>query len=85
MSSERLHPAAADSDRYIHTAKWWMELGDSYGRIGRRTAGPEGDKNSTGKPTESTNLDPGLSETEAPTKEHTQAGPGPPRTYIADV
>jgi hypothetical protein len=35
-----------------------MELGDSYGRIGRRIAGPEGDRNSTGRQTESTNLDP---------------------------
>jgi hypothetical protein len=31
-----------------------MELEDSYGRI----AGPEGDRNSTGRPIESTNLDP---------------------------
>jgi hypothetical protein len=35
-----------------------MELGDSYRRIGGRIAGPEGDKNVTGRPTESTNLDP---------------------------
>ena len=35
-----------------------MELGDSYGRIGGRIVGPEGDTNSTGIPTESTNLDP---------------------------
>jgi hypothetical protein len=48
-----------------------MELGDSYGRIGRRVAGPKGDRNSTGRPTESTNLDPwGLSESEPPNKEH---------------
>ena len=33
LSSERLHPAA-DSDIYRHSAKQWMELGDSYGRIG---------------------------------------------------
>jgi hypothetical protein len=32
-----------------------MEL---YGRIRGRIAGPRGDRNSTGKPTESTNLDP---------------------------
>jgi hypothetical protein len=51
---ERLHPAA-DSDRYkIPTAKQWMELGDSYGRIGRRIAGPNGIRNSTGRPTKST-------------------------------
>jgi hypothetical protein len=34
-----------------------MELGDSYGRIGEMIAGPK-DKNSTGRPTKSTNLDP---------------------------
>jgi hypothetical protein len=35
-----------------------MELGDSYGRIGGRIVGSEGDRNSTGRPTESTNLYP---------------------------
>ena len=36
LSAERLHPAA-DSDRCKHPIiKQWMELGDSYGRIGRR-------------------------------------------------
>ena len=49
----------------------------SYGRI----EGPEGDRNLTGRPTEPTNLDLWSS----PTKEHTQAGPRPPRTYVADV
>jgi hypothetical protein len=34
-----------------------MELGDFYGRI-ERIVGPEGDRNSTGRPTESPNLDP---------------------------
>jgi hypothetical protein len=29
-----------------------MELGNSYGRIGGKTAGPKGDRHSTGKPTE---------------------------------
>jgi hypothetical protein len=28
-----------------------MELGDSCGRIGERIADPEGDRNSTGRPT----------------------------------
>ena len=37
---------------------WGIELGDFYGRVGGRTEGPRGDKNSTGRPTESTNLDP---------------------------
>ena len=58
-----------------------MELGDSYGRIGGRIVGPKGDRNLTGRPTEPTNLDLWSS----PTKEHTQAGPRPPRTYVADV
>jgi hypothetical protein len=35
-----------------------MELGDYYGRIGGRIEGLETDSNSTGRPTESTNLDP---------------------------
>jgi hypothetical protein len=40
----------------------------------------------TGRPTESTMLDPwGLPETEPPTKEQAWAGPGPPHTYVADV
>ena len=58
-----------------------MELGDSYGRI----VGPEEDKNSTGTPTESINLDHwGLSVTGSPTKEHTWAGPRHLCTYVAD-
>ena len=40
------------------TAKQWVELGDAYGRIGGRIMGPGGDRNSTGRPTKSTNLDP---------------------------
>jgi hypothetical protein len=39
------------------TAKLLMELGDFYGRDEGRIEGPEGNKNSTGRPTESTNLD----------------------------
>jgi hypothetical protein len=35
-----------------------MKLGDSCGRIVGRISGPEGDRNSIGRPTESTNLDP---------------------------
>jgi hypothetical protein len=34
-----------------------MELGDSYRRTGGKIIGLEGDNNSTGRPTESTNLD----------------------------
>ena len=39
------------------TARQYMGLGDSYGRIGRRIVGPEGERNSTGRLTEWTNLD----------------------------
>ena len=50
------------------------------GRIESR----QGDRNSTGRPTELPNLDPwGLSETEPTTKEHICAKD--PSTYIADV
>jgi hypothetical protein len=35
-----------------------MELEDPCGKIGGRIAGPKGDMKSTGRPTESTNLDP---------------------------
>jgi hypothetical protein len=49
-----------------------------------RIENPEGDRNSTGRPTKSTNLDPwGLSETEPSTKEHIQTGPMPFHTYVA--
>ena len=42
-----------------------MELRKSYGRVGGRTEGPEKDRDSTGRPTESTILDLwGLPETE---------------------
>jgi hypothetical protein len=65
------------------------ELGDSNGRDGGRIEDSRRDRNSTGRATESTTLDPwGLSETEPPTKEHTQAGPSPPpnpSTYVVDV
>jgi hypothetical protein len=40
------------------TAKQWIKLVSFYGRIEGRIAGPRGDRNSTGKPTESTNLNP---------------------------
>ena len=47
---------------------------------------PEGDRNSTGRPTQSTNLDPWrVSGTELPTKKHTWTGPRPPCSYVADV
>ena len=68
----------------IPTAKQWTELGDSYGRIGGRIAGPEGD-NSIGRPTESANLDPSGLQRLPSTKEHRWAGPRPLCSYIADV
>jgi hypothetical protein len=40
------------------TVKQRIELGNSYGRVGGRILDSEGDKNSTERPTESTNLDP---------------------------
>jgi hypothetical protein len=47
---------------------------------------PEGDRNSTGRPTQSINLDPWrVSGTELPTKKHTWTGPRPPCSYVADV
>jgi hypothetical protein len=66
-------------------SQWWIETEDSYRRNGGRIVGPEGNRNSIGRPTESTNLDPWGSESEPPTKEHTQAGPRSPHTYVADV
>jgi hypothetical protein len=48
-------------------------------KIGERTSDPKGDRNSIGRPTESTNLDPWRSQrlSHQP-KEHTWAGPRPP-------
>ena len=51
-----------------------MDLGDSYGRVGGRIEGPEGDRNFTGRPTKSINLVFWqLSETETPIKRLKQA------------
>ena len=63
-----------------------MALRKSCGRVGRKTEGPEEDRDSTERRTKSTNLDPwGLPEIEPPTKEPAWAGPKPPCTYVADV
>ena len=52
-----------------------MELREAYGRVKRRIEGPKEYRDSTGRPTESTNLYlQGLPETEPPTKEQAQAG-----------
>jgi len=58
-----------------------MKLGDFYRRVEGRTDSLAGDRNSTGRSTESI----GLSETEPLTKEHTEAGPRPPCIYVADM
>jgi hypothetical protein len=56
-----------------------MELGESYGRVGRKIEGPKEDRDFKGRTIESTGLDPWeLLETESPTEEHTWSGPGPP-------
>jgi hypothetical protein len=53
--------------------------GDSYERIGGRIKGSEGVTNSTGRPTESTDLDSlGIPETLATNKEDTQTGQNSP-------
>jgi hypothetical protein len=58
LYSERLHPATDSDKLQTATAKQWMELGNFYGRIGGRISAPKGDRKSTGKQTESTNLAP---------------------------
>lgn len=55
------------------TAKHWVKLEESCGRVRGRIGGHTGDKNYTRRATESTNLGPW--ETGAPTKEHTWIGP----------
>jgi hypothetical protein len=62
----------------IPTAKHWIEVGDSYGRVGGKIVRTERDGNITGRPRDSTNLDPWeLSEADPPTKEYTVARPRP--------
>jgi hypothetical protein len=60
---------------------------ESYGRVEGRIEGPEGDRYSSGRPTESTNLDLWeFSETEPPNREHTQARPKPSAgKYVAGM
>jgi hypothetical protein len=62
-----------------------MELGNSYGRIGGKLAGPERDRDSTGTQTESTNLDPWGSESPNTNQRTYTAGPRPLCTYGADM
>jgi hypothetical protein len=52
---------------------------ESCGRVGGRSEQIRGVKDTTRRPTEPTNLGPwGLTETGPPTREHAEAGPGPP-------
>lgn len=61
------------------THKHWTELWDSYGIFGGRIKGPRRNKNSTEKPTKSTNLDLyELPETEPSTENHAWAFPRSP-------
>jgi hypothetical protein len=58
----------------ILTPNHWMEAGDPYSWIRGRIEEAEGERNPTGRPAVSTNLDPWeLTETESPTRQHTQA------------
>jgi hypothetical protein len=57
-SSERLNLLTESRQIQTPTAKQSTELGYSYERIGGRITGSVGDRNSTGRPAESTNLDP---------------------------
>ena len=61
------------------TAKQWTLIGYTY-IIRGRNAGPKGDKNSTVRPTESTNLDLWVSQ-----RLSHQSGPRPLCTYVAYV
>lgn len=52
-----------------------MEFREFCERVGKKTEETKGDRNSTGRPTESTNLDMcGFQVTESLTKDHTRAG-----------
>jgi hypothetical protein len=54
----------------ILTAKYWKEVVEPYGRVGRQIKGIKGDGTPTGRPTLSTNLDPWeFPEPEPPTKD----------------
>jgi hypothetical protein len=70
----------------ITTAKHWTEVRDSYGRVGGRIQDLGGDRNSTERLIEFTNLDPWeLSEMEPTTTKNIhglERGPGP---YVADT
>jgi hypothetical protein len=74
LSSERLH-LAADGDPKPNI-RWSSRV---LLRAGARIEGSKGDRDSTGRPPESTDLNPsGLLETERVIKEQAWAGPNPP-------
>ena len=79
---ERVH-RAVNSDRYRDP-----QLVDGACRLiwknRRKDCSPKGDRNSTERPTEINNLGP-LDSQPVPSQEHTQARPGPPCSYVADV
>jgi hypothetical protein len=62
-----------------------MELKDVYERIGGWIADPQGDRNSTGRPTESTNLDSWSCQILNHQPKNIHIGPRPPHSYAAYV
>ena len=68
------------------TAKHQEELGESCERVRDKTEQARGVKDTTRRPTESTNLDPEeLTESELPTKEHAGAESRTPNILVTDV
>jgi hypothetical protein len=66
--------------------KYYIELRESCRILGGRTKGPGGNRNSTGIPTELTNLNTwGLPEAETPTKEHIWAVLTPTTTTTTHI
>ena len=82
MSSERLQQQLMETDAETHsqrTSGHERVMWKPQGRI--ETASVV--KDTTRRPTESTNLSPwGLTETELPTKEHAEPGPRSPHTFL---
>ena len=68
------------------TGKHHVELRESCGRMGDRREQAGGVKDTTRRPTVSTNLGLwGLTEPGLPTREHAGAGPSPRPTFVAKV
>lgn len=68
-----------------YTVKHWMYLGDSYGRVEERTDHHKGDRNSSGRPKESTHLDSWGSQNLNQQPKFIHRLDLGPLTYIADV